>query len=86
MLKEDKDDINHKEEMPNLLNEYKPDDQTLKLVKELGKEIFPIQENKSKNSISHTYAVTTLILSAPFLESLLNMNPPLSEDYPEAWG
>lgn len=41
MLKEDKDDINHKEEMPNLLNEYKPDDQTLKLVKELGKEIFP---------------------------------------------
>lgn len=86
MLKEDKNDNNHKKEMANFLNEYKPDDQTLKLVKEQGKEIFPIQENKSKNSTSHTYAMKTLILSAPFLESILNMNPPLSEDYPEAWG
>lgn len=37
MLKEDKEDINHDEEMGNSLNEKRLDDQTLELVKKRKK-------------------------------------------------
>lgn len=48
MLKKGMEDINHEEGTDNSLNEYKLDDQTLKLVK--GRKDFPHSgKSKSKN-------------------------------------
>ena len=83
MLKEDKEDINHKEKMDNFLNEYKLDNQTLKLVKE-GKERlidwFPQFRQNQENTL------TTMLVTAPLapsLESALDTYPPLPEYGPE---
>lgn len=68
-----KEDINHGEEMANFLNEYKQDDQTLKLVKDQEKEFFVFRKTKVKIAPLILILVRTLILSAPLLKSILNM-------------
>lgn len=74
MPKEEKEDINHEEEMAHSLNEYKLDNQTLSLVKEI-KEDFPIQ---AKLKVKMVPPITLLVMtpSAPLLEPPLDIDPP----------
>lgn len=54
IFKEDKEDINHEDERANYLNEYRPHEQTLNLVQETKKEVFPVQtKTKSQNSTAY---------------------------------
>ena len=68
--------------MANSLNAYKLDDQTLKLVKEAKKEVFPMQV-KIKGNNGETHAGDDSL--APLLEPPLNMYPLLPENDLEAW-
>lgn len=50
IIKEDKLDINNKEEMANSMNECKLHDQTLKLIKGRNRNFTSSNKNKSKSA------------------------------------
>lgn len=86
MHKGDKEHIKYEEEICISLNEYKLDDQALKLIlkKKRGEEgDFPHPGKVKGKSSTNNYAVTTP--SALFLKPPFNMCPPSPQNGSAAW-
>lgn len=91
MLTEYEVHFKHEEGVDNMLNEYKLNDETLKLLKEAappppkGDFFSHSGKIKTENSTTHNYANNnSLTGTAPSLEYPLNSYPLLPENDPEA--